>query len=219
MEIELITLPRLRTKQLQSVAEKSIDACKPLQELQPAIAQLTEKLTLLKAGMVKQEASASEKANLDKKRDKLISGLFYQIKSEAYFPHENAEEKLQSLQSFQKKYGFAINRLPLDEQTATVDNMLAEAETLKLDNFAGGRIQHWFPLILEANNDFRAASGEYVSEKVNAQGTDSASDVAPQLVEALELLIKSAFGLALLSGTPESKKAYQELEVIINSFR
>jgi len=221
MELEMLSVPRVRVAQLQSLAEDALTICCNHGQLRAATEKVHALLNDFKAGMQRQPASAAVKAELDKVRDRLISGLFFQIRAEEYFPHESPEDKAHqaNLSVLKKKYNSTITNLPLDEQTAAVDNLLDELQTINIAQFANGRVQVWMPLILEANNKFKSAAQGYISETAEATGKPSATAKAPQLMAALNAMFSMMYAYAQVSGDAALLKSYTELQVLVNAAR
>ncbi|TAJ06852.1 hypothetical protein DMA11_22360 [Marinilabiliaceae bacterium JC017] len=217
--MELISLPRLRVKELQTVGEKSLSICAGIIEVEPAARKVETILEVYKKGVRKDQASAGEKKGLDKIRDRFVSGFTADLNAEMYFPHVDpvTVEALNRLQDLTQKYGTKITRLPYSEETAAVDNLLAdlkEIDTQALDF----KVARWVPLIEKANNDFKAADDAYIDEKVRADQTDAATSQAPELIEALENLYKLLFAHVQITGTEPILTAYAKLETLVKSY-
>ena len=217
----MLSVPRVRVAQLQSLAENVLTICSNHGQLKVATEKVRTRLDIFKSGMVRQPASAAEKAELDKVRDRLVSGLFLQIRAEEYFPHESPEDKahLARLSVLTQKYNSTMNRLPLDEQTAAVDNLLSEFKTINIEPFANGRVQMWLPLIMDANNKFKSAAQGYVTDSAAATGKPAASTSAPQLIEALNALFMMVYAHVQVSGDEALRQSYNELQVLVNAAR
>lgn len=219
MEIELISVPRMRVAQLQSLAENTLTIGIRHSQLQVAVQKVHAELDGYKAGMLKHSASAAEKAELDKVRDRFATGLFHLIRSEECFPYESSEDKalMSHLTALNKKYSPAITRLPLDEKTASLDNLLSELQILDLSKIANGRIKVWVPLIQNANNKYKSAAQGYISESAETSGIPSASAKAPQLIGALNALYSTMYAHVQISGDVALLKSYNELQMLINA--
>ena len=219
MELVILSVPRVRVGQLQSLAENALAICSRHGQLQTATEKVRAELTEFKAGMLRQPASAAVKAELDKVRDRLITGLFFQIRAEEHFPHESPEDKVQmaNLSALKKKYNSTITSLPLDEETAAVDNLLTELKAINIAQFANGRLQIWLPLILDANNKFKTAAQGYVADSAEAAGKASATAKAPKLMAALSAMFTMMYAFVQVSGDAALLKSYSELQVLINA--
>ena len=152
--MEIITLPRLRNAELQIVCESSLTICQPLTIIQEVREKVEKEFAPFKAGMLKVQASAGDKKNLDKERDRYVLGFFGNVKAEEYFPHEKkaAQNVVAELIKVVNKYGGKITRLPLNEETATIDNMIGEVDKLDLSSLSEANLLRWLPLIVNANN-------------------------------------------------------------------
>lgn len=78
--------------------------------------------------MRKGHASAANKPVIDKKRDQLIMGFMQNIKAEKIVP-DHPEANLAAINEVirvAEKYGTKIIRLSYNEETAAVDNLLAD---------------------------------------------------------------------------------------------
>ena len=215
--MELLTLPRLRNKELQTVGENSVRICGEIVDVKPAIDKVTITLNTFKEGMQKELISAGTKKDLDYKRDNLVSGLITNIKAESLFPHpETIQETLLALLTITKKYT-GIGRLPYNEETAAIDNMMDELSKLDLEDPALAGITRWFQPISDSNNAFKAAGSEYIESTARLSETSPASAIAPELSEDLENLYTLMFAHAKIGANPAIVTAYKELEVLIKS--
>ena len=219
MELEMLSVPRVRVAELQSLAEHALMICSRHGQLQAATEKVHTELNEYRAGMQRKPASAAVKADLDKVRDRLITGLFFRIRAEENFPHESPEAKvhLANLSALKKKYHASITSLPLDEETAAVDNLLAELKTMNIAQFANGRVQMWWPLIMDANNKFKTAAQGYVADSAEAAGKSSASAKAPQLIAAMNAMFTMMYAFTQVSGDAALLKSYSELQVLLNA--
>lgn len=219
MELELISVPRVRVAQLQSLAENALSICSRHGQLQTAIENVRVQLNIFKAGMQRQTASAAEKSELDKVRDRLATGLFHQIRSEECFPYITVEDKahIAHLSALAKKYSTVITRLPLEEKTASMDNLLSELQSMDFTQFAKGQIMVWMSLIQDANNKYKAAAQEYIADTVETSSIPSATAKAPQLIAVLNTLFSMMYAHTQISGDVALLKSYSELQMLINS--
>nr|WP_319401004.1 DUF6261 family protein [uncultured Carboxylicivirga sp.] len=216
--MELINLPRLRNKQLQTVAEDTIRICQPLTEVQPALLKVKATLDRFKLGMIKGQVSATEKVSLDRVRDRLVSGFIHDLKAEFYFPHSDEDKKtLTEVNQIIKKHGSSIVRLPQNEETAAIDNLLFELKQLNQSVFEGNGLSRWLPLIEDANAAYKNAAGEFVDEKADAALVMSASMVAMELTVSLENLYTLLFAHAKVSDNESIHSAYSKIEEIVSA--
>jgi len=210
--MELINLPRLRMKELQTLGENSLDVCRSIEELSPAVEAVDVALDDFKQGMIKDKASGGTKTELDKQRDLLISGFMMDIKAESYFPHEaNKKEVVDSLKRIANKYGTKINRLRYNEQTAAVDNMLVEYKEVDTTVLGSNNPGRWIPFIENANNAFKQAGKTYMEENAASSQISSAYDQAPALISALEQLYRLMFAHVQISQGENMTKAYTHI--------
>lgn len=216
--MEIISIPQLRLAQLQTLAERTLTIVKPITSLADPTVKVQAALDQFKEGMLK-ETTASDKKTLDKTRDGLISGFMFAIKSEEYYPSATAETQtvLEQLKKILETYGFTVNRLSYDEQTAAIDNMLAEAEKIDLTGLE--YFSRWIPHIKAANENFKSASKDYLESTVSDATTESASAAAPTLITELENLYTFLFAYATVSATDELVQAYQQLTALVDSYR
>lgn len=221
MELELITVPRMRVAQLQSLSEKTLTIGARHGQLQAAVERVQIDLEGFKAGMLRHTASAAEKAELDKIRDRYVSGLFHLIRSEENFPYETTEDKavLAHLAALHKKYSPSFSRLPLEEKTASIDNLLSEMQIMDLSRFANGRLKSWMVLIQNANFKYITAAQGYLSESAETSGIPSATAKAPQLTAALNALYSMMYAHIQISGDAALQKSYIELQMLINAVK
>ena len=216
--MEMIHLPQLRLAQLQSLTESVFTICDPIEVLASEKTKLQVAFDDFKAGMVKDKAS-SDKSTLDKTRDNRVSGFMYGVKSEKFFPQpsKEAQEALQKVAAITESYGFKINKLPYDEESAEVDNMLAELSGVDLSLLPG--LSRWPALIKEANDNFKQIAKDFLEETVKAASVSSASQAMPALESALNDLFTMFFAHMKISKTEAMEQAYKELTVLINTYR
>ena len=219
--MDIIRIPKMKMAQLQTVGDRSVEICKPIPEVEPAVTQAETALTDFKEGMLKDKASAAEKKEIDLKRDRLVSGFMHDVKAEQLFPYEDENEKkaLTDLLHLVNKYGTGVRRLPLNEETAVIDNLVTDVEELDLTVLQPSGVMRWIPLLKDANNAFKAASQEYLTDSVRDMEEASASERAPALVDALEAMYALLFAHIQLTPRENLTKAYAELEELVDSAR
>ncbi len=169
--------------------------------------------------MTKDQASAEDKFRLDKKRDKFISGFMSDVNAEEKFPNEDAAilQSLGALLKIVKKYDFKITRLSYYEETVAIDNMLSDIGQIDISPLEAIGIPRWIPVIAEANKEFIDATTKFVSDSNEASAMQAASKLVPALEDALEELYAQMFSVIRTSPTDQLRKAYGELEILINS--
>lgn len=216
--MKLITVPQLRLGQLQTLTEQTIKLTEPIGQLSPWLADVQAAFKPFLTGMLKDPAG-SDKKTLDKTRDQYLSGFFLNVKSESYYPHEDAtmQEVVQKLLRVTEKYGFKINKLPYDEETAAIDNLLAELGSMELSGIP--HLARWIGKIKAANESFKAASKDYLETYVKNSTTESASVAAPALTVALEDLYTMLFAHAKVAADQELVNVYQKLSELVDTYR
>lgn len=221
MEIELMSVPRIRMALLQSLAENILSIAGRHGQLQTEINIALRELEIFKSGMQRHTVSATDKIELNKVRDRMIAGFFHQVRSEQCFPYEtpDAQTQLASLVALEKKYGIAITRLPNDEQSAAIENFLSEAKLINLSLFSNGHLNEWVPLITDANNKYKEAAQGYVAESAIKSNISPATTQSPILTNALNALLTKFFAFVQISNDENMTKSYRELQVLINSVK
>jgi hypothetical protein len=221
LTMDIIRIPKMKMAQLQTVGDSSVEICKSIPEVEPAVSQVETALTGFKEGMLKDKASAAKKKESDLIRDRLLSGFMHDVKAEQLFPYKDETEKeaLTNLLNLITKYGASISRLPQHEETAVIDNLVTNVEELELAPLQSSGVLRWIPLLKEANNAFKAASQEYLTDSVRDMEEASASERAPALIDALEALYAMLFAHIRISQSESLINAYAKLEELIDSVR
>ncbi|UOB18673.1 DUF6261 family protein [Abyssalbus ytuae] len=215
--MEAISIPQLRLGQLQTLTEQTLELTKGIEQVTTYVAAVEEAFEPFLAGMLKDSAE-SDKKPLDTIRDQYLSGLFIGVRSETHYPHDTAQlVVLEKLQHMADKYGFKISKLPYDEETAAIDNLLAELETVDLQGMP--QLARWIEKIKAANEDFKASSKEYLEGTVRSSATKSATAVAPALVAALDNLYTMLFAYTTVTADETIATAYQELSELVDTYR
>lgn len=206
---------------MQTLAENTLKICKDIAALDAFVQIVLTALQAFKKGMLKDMASADSKHSLDYQRDEMITGFLTNVSSEKKFPHKDKAIKkaLSKLVKITRKYGLSIKRLPMDAETAAIDNLLADIAEEDFTLLAPTGITRWLPEIEAANTEFKEAASVYLSESTEAETTKSASRLAPELEDALEGLYAMMFALLKTSPSNELKKAYEELDNLVDSMR
>lgn len=215
--MEIIHIPRLRNKELQTVSENSLGICSTIPEVKPAHDKASATLQTFVKGMQKEVLDGQQRAAYDKHRDKYTSGFLSNIRYEKNFNHtdENAATVV-ALNNVINKYT-GIARLPFNEQTAATDNMLQEVKAVLGSSESFPNLTRWIPLIEETNGKFKDASSDLIKDKANLKETDAASEIAPQLTADLQNLYTLMFAYAQIGTSEAIVTAYKELEVLIES--
>ncbi len=219
--MELLSLPRLRNHQLQTVSENTIKICAELTQLKAPLETLTQKLDLFKGGMTKEQASAASKKELDNARDVLVSGFIKGVRIESAFPYTDttSKEAINALLKVVNNYGTGIARLSYNEESAALDNLLADISKLDITPLADSGLARWIPLIEQANNNFKEAVSDYISESAKSSAVESATDVAPALLDALEALYAMIYAYLKIENSEELKEAYTQLQILLESYK
>ena len=216
--IKMIAVPRLRLAELQTLTESTLSIAAPVPVVAEELSALQATFDKFLEGLQKDRA-ASDKATLDKTRDQIISGFLLHVRAEDNFPYDDAtfRNTIRNIRRITERYGFAITRLPYNEQSAQVDNMLGELE--KIDMTGLELLSRWFTPIREANEAFKAAADTFVQDIAATAQQDAASTIAPELLTNLESLFTMMFAHAQVSPTEELTKAYLELSVLVDNYR
>lgn len=219
--MDIITFPRLKISELQTLTESTLTICEPLAEVAEQRQAVETEFTNFKESVLKKYASADDKQTIDKERDRYNSGFFFAIRAEKFYPYEDesAKETVDKLLNLSSKYGAKINRLPLNEETAALDNCMQETEAIDLTPLSSPAVAQWIPLIKDANQRFKNVANEYVEKNAAISNLESASVVAPGLMHALELLAIQIFSVVNVSPTDALTKAYSEIETLADTYR
>lgn len=219
--MKLLTLPDLRLGQLQTVGESSIDICKDFTELAPELAKVNASFADFKAGMSRDKTTAEKKRKLDKSRDHKVSGFSNVVFEEKKFPNKD-EAILSSLKDLLKivnNYGRKITRLSRAEETAAIDNMLADIAKIDVTPLIPTGIPRWIPEIAKANEEYKKGAAEYIDGSTEDDVIKSASNLAPALEDDLEELYAMLYATIKRTPSKELKKAYAKLEKLIDPMR
>lgn len=215
--MQMITVPKLRMAQLQTFTEGILKTTADLTEVAPQVAEVNSKLQVFLDGMTKATAS-SNKFVLDRTRDELNSGFFKGVESEQLFPHApEVASVLQQVVGIASRYGFGLNRLSYDEQTAQTDNMIKALEELDLTQLPN--LSRWLAPIQAANTEFKSISEAYYKDLTAAGETSAASNAAPALTDAINALFTMLFAHVQISGSETLTTAYKELITQVEAFK
>ena len=219
--MELIKVPRLRLTLLQTLSESSISMCKGIAVLSKALRPVITVFASFKKAMVKDKTSAKEKQRLDFNRDEFLTGFHGAVKSELKFQYTDPVmiKVREELWNVVKKYGIGIKRLPFDEETAAIDNMLSDIAENDITSLASTGLLRWIPKIEKANKEYMEASSEFITDLTKAAATRAATLQAPELEDALEKFYATIFAQIIVSPSDELKKVYGELETLVDSMR
>ncbi len=219
--MKLIKLPRLRLAQLQIISESTLTMTEKTAELAVSRQNVENAFTPFVTGMLKDKASAEKKRELDQSRDNRTSGFFAALYAEENFDHKDPVilKSLTDLLKVANKYGPGIIKLPRDEETAAIDNLLGDIGQIDITPLLETGITRWIPKIEAENEAYRVAAAKYITDSVLAEASKAASVLAPALEDELELLYKKLFATIIVSPTPELEKTHAELKKLVDSMR
>lgn len=219
--MRLIQVPRLRLARLQTLAETTIKICLNIVALGDALKNVQDALISFKQGMLKDRTSTKDKKRLDFKRDEFLTGFIGNVHSEQKFPHDDEIilKALVELLEIVEKYGLNMKRLPHDEETAAIDNMLADISEVDVSSLTLTGLPRWIPEIDKANTEFKGAASVFISDTSTASDTQAATWQVPKLEDALEGIYAMVFALLKTSPSDELKKIYGELETLVESMK
>lgn len=203
------------------MAENTLLICSPIEEVTSATQKVKSTLNTFKGSMLKDQVSAATKLELDKTRDRLVSGLKQDVRAEQYYPHQEVAtiETLDNIRQVMDKYGPHLTKLTYNEESAAIDNMLTELKQVDTLALEGTGINRWIPLIENANKAFKEAARDYVSQSVKALDTQAATTLAPALMASLDELYTLLFAHVKITQKDQLKTAYAELEQLVDTFR
>lgn len=218
--MELIVLPRLSLNHLQTISEESIKLCEAIPELDAAISKVNEVLDPFKEGMLKESLTAEEKKSMDTERDRFTRGFIKSVRNELLFNHpkENVINALKQLNKVVDKYGLEITRLPLNAETAAIDNLLSDVEQIDISSLNNTGINRWIPKIKDSNDAFKLANRDYNAKATNNNEIDSATSIAPVLRKSVNGLYAMLFGLIMMSPSDELSATYKQLQTLIDTY-
>ncbi|MEQ8469802.1 MAG: DUF6261 family protein [Marinoscillum sp.] len=215
--MQMINVPKLRMAQLQTFTEGVLKTTKDLAEVSEQVGEVQTRFDAFKDGMTREDAS-SDKETLDRTRDLLNSGFFKNVEAEQFFPHEAAAaDMLKKVLKVTNDYGFRLNKLTYDEQTAQTDNMLKELEALDLTALPG--LSRWLVPLTTANDNFKAVADAYFKELTASGDTIAATKAAPPLTDAINNLFTMLFAHVKISGSEAITAAYKELITQVEAYK
>lgn len=219
--MQLINLPRLRLNELQTLAEKSVKLCNEIKEVEPAVKNTDDTLTTFKDAMQKDKSTGLDKKTQDKNRDIDINGFFDQVTVEKAYPENSPEvaEQLTELSLILNKYSKSIIRLPYSEESAAIDNLMAEITSKINLAILNPAVTRWIPLIEKENQKFKDLDETSDEKKSVIKSNHSATKVAPYLVTALEGLFTLLFAHTQISGNEKIKDTYIQLSNLVDAYR
>lgn len=220
MKLDMLFVPRVTIGELHTLTENVIKLCKPHQGLAVALTLVEQSFAGFVQAVSKNKASAVSKSEFDTKRDQYLSGFFYAVRGESYFPYEGkAKETLDALNDIVDKYRGDIRRLPLNEETAKIEFMLTDIEKLDMQSLQESGLHRWLQKIEEVNEAFKQANEGYITDAAVADTQESASDLAPSVISALEGIYSMFYALMQVAPSPELTQSYAELRILTNSYK
>lgn len=219
--MELLTLPKLRLNQLQTVSEYCLEICSESTQLEVAVGNVNAQLILFKAGMTKEKASAADKKELDYDRDNLTLNFIKAVKAESNFPYEDTTtiDTINQVLKVINSYGTKVTRLSYNEESAGIDNLVSDLNKIDLTPLADSGLARWIPIIDDANTAFKDAVKEYIGDSVQSNLIDAASTVAPSLIDALDALFSMIYAYLKIEYSEELETAYSKIQILLNSYR
>lgn len=219
--MELLTLPRLRNNQLQTVSDDTIKISVGLPQLESHIPKVKKQIKRFKTGMTKEKLSASDKKKLDSSRDELAACFIRAVKIESHFPHkdENTIATLKRVLDVVDNYGLKMTRLSYDEETAAMDNFIFDLKKIDFAPLANSGLARWIPIIEQSNKQFKDEVYDNIDEDVASSKLASASKVAPDLRDALNEYYSVMFAYLKIQSSPELETAYAQIDILLNSYR
>ncbi|WP_068471626.1 DUF6261 family protein [Saccharicrinis aurantiacus] len=218
--MELIVLPRLSLNHLQTITEESVKLCETIPELSAAIEKVNNVLEPFKEGMLKESLTAVDKKNTDWKRDRLTKGFIKSVRNELLFDHSDAEvlETLKQLNKVVDKYGIEVTRLPLNAETAAIDNLLSDVAQIDITSLSNTGITRWIPKVNDANQAFKIANRDYNAKTTSNSAINSASSIAPSLRKSVNGLYAMLFGLIMMSPSDNLISTYKQLDTLVDTY-
>jgi hypothetical protein len=219
--MDLLTTPKLRLGQLQSLGESSIDYCDGLTEIEPEWAKANSSYIAFKASMTKVRVTAKKKRALDVSRDRKVTGFMNVTEEERKYDHDDKVilKALEALLIVEKNYGTKITRFSRAEETSAIDNLLTDVAMLDLTPLLATGIPRWVPKIEAANEAYKDADEDYNTDSTDETEANSAGSLAPALEHDLNELYAMLYAAIKRTPTPELIKAYAKLEILIDSLK
>jgi hypothetical protein len=97
--------------------------------------------------------------------------------------------------------------------------MMADLAGLDTTPLGPTGLARWFPVIEQANADYKEAASEFISDTTESANTLAATRQVPQLESALEGFYAMAFAQLKMSPTEELSTAYAKLETLMDSMK
>lgn len=216
--MELIVFPRKTVNETKSLAESTLELLKDFTELATPFNQASTAYTQFVTGLQKEQVTITEVLKLDDSRDNLTLGLLKSIKPELHYPYASEAEKtaVAELKKIDAKYSMKFVRGNRDEQTAELDNLLADLSKVNLSALTGNGIQRWIEPLTTAAAKYKEGALKYNKSKTDEDQILSASKSLPELKTALDGLLAFTYSNAMYGVNPQIKEAYQQIVTLYN---
>lgn len=215
--MEEVKIPRLRHNEMQFVGESTVRICSGQELLTQALQIVIKFLGAFKAARQKEKISQS-KSELDRWRDRLVTGMMYHFRSELYYPYVDEELKASTehIRALYKKY-LPTSHLPYKEETAAVDNLIVELEKIGQEVLTEMNLTRWITPLKNANQAFKEADDATIEK----EATDSpcATEIVGDLIKALNDLYALVYAHARIGENEEIIITQRKLEELIHSVR
>jgi hypothetical protein len=207
-------------QELQSLAEQTISICSPIEEIQTGVAKVVSSYQTFRQGMLNDKTSGISRESLDQNRDYPLFAFFQTVKYERFYPYEDERAKiaLQQLVVITKKYGPKLVKLGFNEQSLAIDKLLEEVTRIENLSLVHSGVIRWINVIEEANTAYKSGVKDSGSKSAKLLHVDSATKLAPYLVEALSGLYTLLFAHVQISGEQRLKDVYVKLHTLVDSF-
>lgn len=218
-----ITLSKLSTKELATLAESTISISKSgkytFVESNELLKELEENFKVYSAVYTKLSFSGKGKsvAEADKNRDKIYNGLRDYIKGYAGLEPLPHNAKARTIYAIFKQYGTGLTKLKYIEETALLRKFIEEMnkpENLSLLEDLG--VKGVFELLKQSQNDFDAIYAEQITSNSELRNLPSASKIRIDLEEYLRAYFTF---IKVMQKSPEWKVLYNEINELIKSVK
>lgn len=218
--MEILSVPNLTTKELQTFTTECVSLCKPVVLLASSIQKVEDTQTTYEEAMLKEKYTSVSKKDLDYTRDTYLSGMYQTIKCERIFPHE-AEETVAAISDLWEivsKHGMGIRKLTYNEETAAIDNLFKDINSMDSLASVSDSISKWFTIVQQANEDFKTAAKVFINESTAISDQDAASTVAPLLRSSLQDLLLDLYSYTRVEQSDELITVYAKVATLVGSY-
>ena len=216
-----IVVPRLRLNQLQSLCETTLRVCANQPSLEVPYQQLQQRYENFKASSEKSLVSSARDAH-DTSRDRAITGFELHIKALRYFPQYSGpiDTALAALEDLVSQHDPDMRNLPFDEETAAIDNYVADLKKFDFSPLASTQLEQWVSAIEEENAAFKQASQDWAAHKVEREKMEAPSIIAIDLRKRLNQLFAVLIAFRLINPSDENlENAHIEITKQLASFK